>query len=218
MRKSIVAAAILTAVLGSGAAFAGHATDTIKSLDAATRTVTLGDGTVVHFDGAQDKADMLAGFRPGDKVTVIWNMSGDRHEGLAISADYSGAVSGKISAIEGSGKSFTLEGGKVYSLLDNSPIKLGEFKVGDEVKVVPVSQDGSLTALAMASQASTDMTGNIRSVDTGMKTVTLENGMVVHFDNDTHAMLDDYRAGDAVHITSFPSGGEIWGTSISPAS
>ncbi len=83
--RSILFPALLTASLAlGGAAFA--ATDTtgvIKAIDVTALTVTLEDGTVYYLPAGFK----LDGFKVGEKVTITWDMKGDKHEATAMKAD-----------------------------------------------------------------------------------------------------------------------------------
>lgn len=75
MRSKIVAAVLMTAVMGVGAAaFAAGtaASGTIKAIDAKAMTVTLEDGSVYALP-AGFKIDT---FKAGEKVSLTWEMKG----------------------------------------------------------------------------------------------------------------------------------------------
>ncbi len=218
MRRSIISAAILATVLGSGAAFAGQTTGQIKAVDDATMTVTLANGTAYSFTDKTDRHDMLGGYRPGDNVTIVWDMVGDKHEALAMSPDFSGAVTGKISAVNAAENSVTLDDGTVFAFpKDAGKVDLGGFKAGDEVGIVAITDGGNHMGRAIQSVHSAEMTGKLKAIDTSLKTVTLEDGTVVSFDKDTHVSLGGYKVGDMVTLTGFKAGQHTWGTSMSPA-
>lgn len=75
MRSKILAAVLVTAVMGvASASFAAATagTGTIKSMDAKAMTVTMQDGTVYKLP-----ADFkIAAFKVGEKVTLTWEMKG----------------------------------------------------------------------------------------------------------------------------------------------
>lgn len=218
MRKSIISATILAAVLGSSAAFAGQTTGQIKAVDDAAMTVTLANGSAYTFNDKTDRYDMLGGYLPGDNVTIVWDMVGDKHEALAMSPDFSGAMIGKISAVNPSEESVTLEDGAVYSFLkDTGKVDVGGFKAGDDVMIVATTDGGKHMGRAIQSVHSAEMTGKLKAIDTALKTVTLEDGTVVNFDKDTHVALGGYKVGDMVTFTGFKAGQHTWGTSMSPA-
>ena len=75
MRSKIVAAVLVTAVMGVGSASfaAGTAgTGTIKALDAKALTVTMVAGTVYTLP----KGFKTDGFKAGEKVSLTWELKG----------------------------------------------------------------------------------------------------------------------------------------------
>jgi Cu/Ag efflux protein CusF len=70
-----------TSLIGlAGAAYAAEATGAIKSVDANKNVVTLDNGST--YDMAKNVS--LAGFKPGEKVTVTYTQSGKMMDGKAI--------------------------------------------------------------------------------------------------------------------------------------
>ncbi len=218
MRETILSATILAAVFCSGVAFAGQTTDKVKSIDEIAETVTLENGIVYSFDGDSDRHHMLGGYLPGDSVTIVWNMLGDKHEVRALSPDFSGAVIGKITSIDTVKETVTLDDGTVYAFVkSDEKVDVGGFKLGDEVRIVGTVESGQHMARAIESSYSTEMTGKVEAIDKVMRTVTMDSGTVVNFDEDTHALLGGFKVGDMVRVNALTAGARTWGRTISPA-
>jgi Cu/Ag efflux protein CusF len=218
MRTSLITATVLAALLTSGTAFAGQSVGAITSVDEAGKSVTLADGNVYTFGDTKDQYQMLGGYMPGDVVTILWDMKDGNHAALAMSPNFSDAVTGKISALNIGEKSITLDNGAVYSFLNNDEnVDIGGFQVGDDVRIIATTEGGNQVGRAIQSTYSSDMTGLVKAMDKVARTVTMEDGTIVNFENDTSASLDNFKVGDAVKVNSFKAGDIVWGTSISPA-
>jgi Cu/Ag efflux protein CusF len=81
--KRILLPAVLVASVGlSGLAMAAPATTmgTIKSIDAAAKTLTLNDGTLYGLPTGFD----LSKLKVGEKVSVVWEMAGGKHAANSV--------------------------------------------------------------------------------------------------------------------------------------
>jgi ribosomal protein L21E len=215
MRRTILSAAVLAAVFGSSMAFAGVTTGVVQSVQQGA-SVTLQDGTVYTLTDDSMSHEVTGGFLPGDAVTIHWTMDGPAHDILAISPDFSGMMTGVIAAVDDGARSVTLDNGTSYSFNhdDGAAYDLTDYKVGDMVAIVP-GPDGSGRSIAPVFVSG--MSGAVKAIDMGARTVTLADGTVFHFDDDTGAELAGFRVGDMVRIETHMVGGQHWATAISPA-
>lgn len=215
MRKSTISVAILAAVFGSSMAFAGVTTGIVQSALPGD-SITLDNGTVYSLTDESSSHSVIDGFLPGDAVTIHWNMQGDAHDILAISPDFSNATSGQISAIDAGAGTVTLADGMSYNFTngDGAAYDLTGYQVGDAVSIVP-GADGM--GRSIAPDFSDGMTGAVQSVDAAAGTLTLADGTMFHFDQDTAEALTGFVVGDMVRVEAHMVGGQHWATAISPA-
>lgn len=220
MQKSLFSAAILAAVFGAGFAFAGQTTGTIKTVDDGAKTVTLEDGTVYSFNDTTDKNPLLGGYLTGDEVRIVWDMMGDKHEALAMSPDFSGAVNGKIKDVNAATDTVELEDGKTFSFRsqDGEKIDLSGFTTGNEVAILPLNEGGKEIGRSIATHHSDAVTGIIEAINAPEGHLTLKDGVVVKFDAEHLGSLDGFKVGDNVKIDVFNVGSSHWGNAIAAVS
>ena len=219
MRKSILSATVLAAILAGGFAVADETNGTIKSVDDAAKTITLDNGIVYHFNDMSTHHEKLGGYLPGDEVTIVWD--GEQHEASAISPDFSGGVTGKIKAVNEADNTVTLDDGMVYTFKNDKgdKVNMGGFKAGDLVTILSTKEGDMNVGRSIATQTSAEVTGKVKAVDQTQRTVTLEDGKVYTFEgeNGMKAELGGYKVGDMVTIDATDAGHTHWGNAISPA-
>jgi Cu/Ag efflux protein CusF len=217
MRKSFLSAAVLAAVLGSGFAYAEEATGKIKLIDDAAQTVTLNDGSVYSFGASTHRHDVLGGYRVGDAVSIVWTLEGDKHLIEDMSPSFVNGVEGKIAEINQEAGTVKLADHPTTYVLKsekNKNLDLSGFKVGDAVTILPgTGNEGR----AISAHEKADVMGKVKSIDTGEKTVTLDDGRVYRFDSNSDANLGGFKTGDMVKISAIRVGTTSVAQTISPA-
>lgn len=208
MKKSVFSAALVAAMFAGGFAQAAATSGTIKSIDNPAEAVTLENGVTYTFDQDMYRHPVLDGYRPGDKVTVVWSKMGDKHVALALSPDHSSGVAGKIKAVDPANRTVTLENGTVYTFdnVDGEDIDLSGFRAGDDVTIQAVTQGDKEMGRSIASTSSAEVTGKVQSADQGAMTLTLEDGTVYHFADDSGVDVSGFLPGDMVKITALTLG------------
>ena len=221
MRTSILSATILAAMFTGGLALADVSTGAIKSIDEAGNTVTLANGTVYSFAENSQRHEMLGGYLPGDKVTIVWDKVGNLNEAQSMDPDFAAGVTGKIAEINEVEGFVTLDNGTSYHFKNDKgdKVSLGGFKKGDAVNIVAVSDGSTMIGRAISTQTSDQVTGKIKAIDQAEGTVTLDNGKVYVFNSDKadEAHLGSFKVGDMVKIEVTNVGNMHVGESITPA-
>ena len=75
MKRLLIPALAALMTLSASGVFAASATDTIKSIDTVTYTVTLNDGQVFTFPSDYD----LSALKAGDEVEITFNATDGMH-------------------------------------------------------------------------------------------------------------------------------------------
>ncbi len=217
MRKSLLSVTLLTAVFAGGFAFADETFGTIKSIDAAAKTVTLGDGIAYVMNDGTSRYEMVDGYLPGDKVVVAW--AGDKHEVSAIGPDFTHGMNGDVKAVNVAKNTVTLGDGVVYTFKDTkgAGVNLKTYKAGDEVTIVATKKGKTHIARAISGHSKTEETGKVKAINKAERLITLEDGTVYSFlgkDGETVA-LKEVKAGEMVKIKAINVGNNHWGYAIS---
>lgn len=208
MRASLISATLVAAMFSGSFALADVATGRIQAIDAATKTVTLTDGTAYTTT-----KDMLGGYLPGDSITIMWD--GESHHAVAISSNFLADSAGKIVAVDHSGKTVTLDNGKVYTF--PSGTDLAGYKVGDMATIVADSSGSTNAGRSISPHFSDETTGVVRAISAANNTITLADGKVFKFDSGADVGLSGFRVGDMVKINATLDGNIYRGHGISAA-
>ncbi|MCB1369237.1 MAG: DUF1344 domain-containing protein [Rhodobacteraceae bacterium] len=220
MKKSYFSAALLAAMFAGGFAHAAVTHGTIKSIDNTAKTVTLGDGVTYVFSEQMYRHPMFDGYLTGDKVTVVWDMSGNNHLAMAMGPDISGGVTGKIKIVDEAKQTVTLENGVTYDFsgFSSQGHGLAGFRTGDHVAIIGVKIGGKESGRSISPAPSVGATGKVKSINHEAMTLTLENGTVYHFGKDLGTTMSGLLPGDAVTVTGFQIGNHHIAQAVSPTS
>lgn len=217
LRTSLISSTILAALLAGGVAFADETFGTIKSVDDAAKTVTLGDGIVYQLNKDSMSYEMAGGYLPGDKVVI--DASGAKHDVVAIGPDFTHGVNGDVKAVDAAKKTVTLSDGEVYSFAAKSgaAVDLKTYKAGDEVTIVATKDGTTNAARAISGHSETDETGKVKAINESERLVTLESGAVYSFlgKDGKDVALGGFKAGEMVKIEAVDVGINHWGYAIS---
>jgi Cu/Ag efflux protein CusF len=115
--------------------------------------------------------------------------------------------SGKITGIDATAQSVTLDDGTVYSMSQATKQHsiLGGYRVGDTVTLVWEMQGNQHLVSAMSSEFSDGVTGTIAAIDVAKNTIKLEGNSNTYTFKSAggHAIdIGGYRAGDKVTIVT----------------
>lgn len=217
LRTSLISSTILAAMLVGGVAFADETFGTIKSVDDAAKTVTLGDGTVYQLNEKSMSYEMAGGYLPGDKVVV--DAAGAKHDVVSIGPDFTHGVNGDVKAVDAAKMPVTLSDGEAYNFAAKSgaTVDLKTYKAGDEVTIVATKDGTTNAARAISGHSETDETGTVKAINESERLVTLESGAVYSFlgRDGKDVALGAFKAGEMVKIEAIDVGINHWGYAIS---
>ena len=162
-------------------------------------TITaLADSSVtVHTDGGDvtcklgDGSPSLAGFHVGDNVKVYCR------NGVLTSIATLQSGSGTLAALSDSSLTVHTETGDLTCKLGDGSPNVGEYHVGDKVKVT--CTNGVLTTIARADTYQGGL-GAITALSDSSLTVHTDGGDLTCTLNDASPKLGDYRVGDKVKL------------------
>ena len=217
LRTSLISSTILVAMFAGGVAFSDEPFGTIKSVDDAAKTVTLGDGIVYQLKKDSLSYEMAGGYLPGGMVVV--DAGGVKHDVVAIGPDFTHGINGDVKAVDATTKTVTLSDGEVYSFESKSgpAVDLKFYRVGDEVTIVATKDGTTNAARAISGHSETDETGKLKAINESERLVTLESGAVYSFlgKDGKDIALGGFKVGEMVKIEAIDVGINHWGYTIS---
>lgn len=209
MRKSILIASII-ALSAASASYAETSVGRVKTINMASSSVTLNDGSSYSFSG--EAAKKLSGYRPGDSVQIQWVQRGKGHMGESIATTSVFHDVGTIASIDHNARVVTLADGKSYQFGrdEHSGKMLSGYNTGDKVRISYDTRGGMMRGESIGGTSAERVSGVIEKVDLATDSVTLAGGKTYTFDPSVkiRSQLAGFRTGDQVSIilTSDTSG------------
>lgn len=128
--------------------FAASTTGRIATIDQAVNTVTLDNGVTYRFDIGADVENPLAGFRPGDVVSIVATDEGGEQLARSIASHVASDVTGKVATVNAAQSTVTLENGMTYMFDQGTDI--GGYKTGDAVRITALRVGTSMMGQAIS--------------------------------------------------------------------